>query len=303
MASELHQPRVAPTFKLGGNFFGAGGRRTSLRQCFFRDDDLSVFGWNWTREQTDPRCAAGKCSSPECFADFSYAGVSYGTGPFGGNGTGAKQLPVNTSRLKSLLISQNVSWQWVDTAPGVSPPQTSPKDMRRTRLIYDFFLTSVRPNGTNIASAITDEVTIQLAGNPHFPGSQPPGCNDPHSRYENNTGPVVKNAVWDGHHWYDYWYTDHHDAVPGTGSRYSSFRRVGAGDPGAQPPAEVELMPFFEAIRQQWPGEQVGPWLGELSISTELYDHCTGNVTFWAPPAFQLAMGQGGEALAEDEAA
>jgi hypothetical protein len=91
-------------------------------------------------------------------------------------------------------------------------------------------------------------------------------------------------------------YTDHHDAVPGTGSRFSSFRRVGAGDTGAQPPLLVNLMPFFAAIRRQWPGEQVGPWLGEISISTELYDHCSGEVTFWQPPSFQLvpAEHQGG---------
>ena len=63
-------------------------------------------------------------------------------------------------------------------------------------------------------------------------------------------------------------------------------------------------VPLFEAIRRQWPGEQVGPWLGEISISTELYDHCSGNVTFWAPPAFQLVVvGQAGEALPEGDEA
>ena len=175
-----------------------------MRQCFNRDDGASTFGWNWTREKTKPACVT-KCKSPMCYADFSYAGVSYGTGPFGGNGTGSKQLPVNTSTLKSFVVGQNISWQWTDDAPGVDPPETSASDVRRTRLIYDFFMTSVQSNGTNIASTITDEVTIQLAGNPHFPGSQPPGCHDPHSRYENNTGPVAKKAVWDGYHWYDYW--------------------------------------------------------------------------------------------------
>jgi hypothetical protein len=50
---------------------------------------------------------------------------------------------------------------------------------------------------------------------------------------------VRRNAVWDGFHRYDYWYTDHHDAVPGTGTRFSSFRRVGATDAGAQPPPQV----------------------------------------------------------------
>ena len=62
-----------------------------------------------------------------------------------------------------------------------------------------------------------------------FPGSQPPGCLDTNSRFGNvtNGGPVLRNAVFDGYYHYDYEYTDHHDAVPNTGSRFSSFRRVG----------------------------------------------------------------------------
>ena len=38
---------------------------------------------------------------------------------------------------------------------------------------------------------------------------------------------MLRNAVFDGYYHYDYEYTDHHDAVPNTGSRFSSFRRVG----------------------------------------------------------------------------
>ena len=75
------------------------------------------------------------------------------------------------------------SFVWRDTAPGVDPPQVGRS--RRVRFIYDFFLTAARPNGSNIAATITDEVTISLAGNPGFPGSQPPGCLDPHSRFGN----------------------------------------------------------------------------------------------------------------------
>jgi len=98
------------------------------------------------------------------------------------------------------------------------------------------------------------------------------------------TGPVLKNAVFDGFYHYDYWYTDHHDAVPGTGTRFSSFRRVGATVDGAQPPAHVDIMPFVAAVRKMWPGEPMGPWLGHLSIATELYDYVVGEVTFAGPP-------------------
>ena len=47
---------------------------------------------------------------------------------------------------------------------GVDPPEVGVA--RRVRFIYDFFLTTERPNGSNIAAAITDEITITLAGNP-----------------------------------------------------------------------------------------------------------------------------------------
>ena len=40
------------------------------------------------------------------------------------------------------------------------------------------------------------------------------------------------------------------------------------------------------AIQKQWPGEEVGPWIGEVSIATELYDHCSGEVRFHGPPTF-----------------
>ena len=68
------------------------------------------------------------------------------------------------------------------------------------------------------------------------------------------------------------------------GTRFSSFRRVGATVDGAQPPAHVDIMPFVAAVRRMWPGEPVGPWLGHLSIATELYDYVVGEVTFAGPP-------------------
>eukprot|EP01047_Picozoa_sp_COSAG01_P047604 COSAG01_NODE_4564_length_4919_cov_6.477386_5_plen_80_part_00 len=73
-----------------------------------------------------------------------------------------------------------------------------------------------------------------------------------------------RNAVWDGFHHYDYWYTDHHDAVPGTGTRFSSFRRVGATDAGAQPPPQVG-----RCHRVRVRGERSRDWLS--SELTEIY--------------------------------
>ena len=134
--------------------------------------------------------------------------------------------------------------------------------------------------------------SINLASNPHFPGSQPPGCLDAPSRFGNrsNYGPVKKYAVFDGsvNVSYDYWYTDHHDAVPGTGSRFSSFRRVGAESPGAGAPASVDLLPFLRAIREEWENDAlpVGHWIGSVNIATELYDVSSGEVVFLSPPTF-----------------
>merc|ERR1712216_518070 len=132
-------------------------------------------------------------------------------------------------------------------------------------------------------------VTINVASNPDFPGGQPPGCLDP-GRFSNKStwGPLVKDAVWDGYYSYDYYWTDHHDAVPGTGSRYSSFRRKGADSDGAAVPRHINLRPFVDAIKKMWPREQVGPWLGHVSIGTEVYDHGIGHVNFHGAPKFQL---------------
>jgi hypothetical protein len=73
--------------------------------------------------------------------------------------------------------------------------------------------------------------------------------------------------------------------VPGTGSRYSSFRRHGL-QRDSQPPPRANLLPFLAAIRRMWPGEPVGRWLGHVSLATELYDHTSGSVVFHAAPTF-----------------
>jgi len=275
---------------LAGNTYGVGGHVTTMQQCLYKDDDSTTFGWNWTRGQTNRSCSAhGHCKSPKCYADFSFAQVNYGVSPFGHEDTGASNMPVNLRNLKKFVVTHNVSWEWNDDAPGVDPVDTGKQDVRRTRFIYDFFLTTMRPNGTNLKDYITDEVTIALAANPHFPGSQPPGCLDKDSRFGNKTtGPIIRNAVWDGYNHYDYFYTDHHDAVPGTGTRFSNFRLVGADKPGTQPPLNVNLAPFFDAIRDMWKDDTVpvGPWLGHIELATELYDHCSGKVTFHSPPTF-----------------
>lgn len=119
------------------------------------------------------------CKAPRCFADFSLASLSYGVGPWGSDRfSTSSSLPVDVTTLSQLLVRQNISWAWRDTAP----PRAPGGSRRAVRFIHDFFLTSVRPNGTDVASTITDEIVINFASNPKFPGFQPPGCLDPHSR-------------------------------------------------------------------------------------------------------------------------
>lgn len=196
-----------PQLKLGGNFYGAGGHQTSLRECLFANG--TSFGWNWTRGATHTVCTnPTTCKSPACYADFSLMDVGFGVSPFGGHDAlpSALPLPANLSGLDGLVVGLNATWRYRDDAPGVAPPPVG--GVRRTRLIVDFFLSAEKPNGSDVSHSITDEVTIALAANAHFPGSQPPGCLDNHSRFGNtSTQPVLRNAVWDGFHHYDFFYT------------------------------------------------------------------------------------------------
>lgn len=59
----------------------------------------------------------------------------------------------------------------------------------------------------------------------------------------------------------------------------------------------MDLLPFLEAVREIWaarddPQQQrrqqaaVGPWLGEITIATEIYDHTDGRVLFRQPPTY-----------------
>jgi hypothetical protein len=137
------------------------------------------------------------------FASFAERdGTAAAAAAMGGPGHDGTVLPANLDALDHLIVSQNVSWAWRDAAPGVGPPQTgvsrafpswkrsilteislcrtcscqeiwrmemARQGSRRARLIYDFFLTTARPNGTNIAHTITDEITIALAVSRPFP--------------------------------------------------------------------------------------------------------------------------------------
>jgi hypothetical protein len=101
-----------PTFVLGGNAYGVGGRSTTMSQCATRDDGLDglgTFGWNWTRGETAAPCVVpGTCKAPDCFADFSLASLNHGVSPWGG-GSAGHVLPADISRLAALLVRQHAA--------------------------------------------------------------------------------------------------------------------------------------------------------------------------------------------------
>ena len=68
---------------LSGNFYGAGGRSSTLDICLVADHETGTVGWNFTRGATDPECREPKvCKAPDCYADFAFVGLGMGTGPF-----------------------------------------------------------------------------------------------------------------------------------------------------------------------------------------------------------------------------
>ena len=186
-------------------------------------------------------------------------------------------------------------WLWPEPGPSqrtafVSPPFCSPTVpppvCRRRVLVLAFGMGAQDcPLALGVLQGATVSSDPRLPGETavrHCDGSEASVAGPP-ATTSNLNSCLVRNAVWDGYNHWDYWYTDHHDAVPNTGSRFSSFRRVGSEVHNAQPPSEVDLLPFIEAVRKQWPGEEVGPWLGEVSIGTEIYDYSAGSVTFHKP--------------------
>ena len=121
---------------LGGNFYGAGGRITTLRECTFADAaSHSSFGFNWTRGSTATACSAASCKAPACFHDFSLLAAGYGITPWGSTTGPNTTLPVSMDEIKSLLVTHNISFSYTDLAPGVDPPATSKTDSRRVRFI------------------------------------------------------------------------------------------------------------------------------------------------------------------------
>jgi hypothetical protein len=121
---------------LGGNFYGAGGRITTLRECTIADAaPHSSFGFNWTRGSTATACSAASCKAPACFHDFSLLAAGYGITPWGSTTGPNTTLPVSMDEIKSLLVTHNISFSYTDLAPGVDPPATSKTDSRRVRFI------------------------------------------------------------------------------------------------------------------------------------------------------------------------
>ena len=90
----------------------------------------------------------GPFAAAEAEAGAGAVPATEGNGVTAGNSAGPfPGLPADIGTLDQLVVSQNVTWEWRDAAPGVRPPETGGR--RRTRFIYDFWLTTAKPNGSN----------------------------------------------------------------------------------------------------------------------------------------------------------
>jgi len=185
-------------------------------------------------------------------------------------------MPVDVSKAKWINVSLDVDVWATDDAPEASRPGY--------RFIFDMYLTRDRPGKGNVANTLSDEVIIDLDYNPEFPGNQPPGCGV-------DTKPLHPNVVFDGYDRYEYFYTDHHDAINNKTNqgiaRYSTFRRISTS---TKLPGTVNILPFLTAIQERWPvaNDPLGPWLGQISIGMEIYDHSHGSVNFRSGPQFTV---------------
>jgi hypothetical protein len=253
---------------LWNNMWGIRGHAIdNFKQCLFTDGD--EFGWTWIKGTTDPVCSAPggpPCPAPACMYQFTFGSLNYGVDPWG-NDTGAADMPVNVRDLQSFVGTHDITYVATDDAPGSPGPIYA-----RHALVYDLFLTTEEPEaGQDHSQSITDEVIIMMHYNPEYPDIE--ACSSTMS------DPIEASAVFDGFYHYDYHSFDDGNSI---GQNYHQFRRVGGDVAGAPVPANLDMVPFFQYLKQRY--DQPDLWLGQVVIGEQLYDHTHGSVTFNSTP-------------------
>jgi len=183
-------------------------------------------------------------------------------------------LPVDLSKVKHLNMDVDMSYNWTDLKPVKSPP------IYRSRLIYDFFITSEEPKAHSSATVktITDEIVIDIANNDEFtlPCGYKPG---------QGADPLVRDIL-PGLDLMDI--LEYDMPCPSCGfNRMTHFRRQNSTCEGNGKSCNIapnlDLMEVINKVRTLRPESRqkpMGNWLGSMEIGTEIYDNTHVAVVF-----------------------
>jgi len=218
-------------FRLDNNIWGIVNAQATFEQAIYIYDS-GQFGYNWTRVSSSSK-------------QLTYPSVFYGASPWGEaccEPATTPNLPVPVQNLHSLIVTQDFEHVVTDHNGNST-----------WDFAYDIWLTSKKPDGTDVSSTITDEVMVWFGWN---------------SNAWTPTA-VEKNAVNDGFNVYDYTATWQNNP-----SRYHQFRITGA----QRIPDKVNLQPFLAYVVKRYNRPQI--WLADIELGDEVNDGTQGHVLF-----------------------
>jgi len=212
-------------FRLDNNLWGIINAQATFEQAIYVYDS-GQYGYNWTRVSSSSK-------------GITYPAVFYGMSPWGGDST-TPSLPVSVQSLRSLIAIHDIEHVVSDNNGNST-----------WDFAYDIWITSKKPDGTDISSTITDEVMVWFGWNKD--AWTPPA--------------VEKNAVNDGFN--VYYYTATWQNNP---SRFHMFRITGT----QHIPEKVDLQPFLTYVAKKYNRPQL--WLADIELGDETYDGTSGHV-------------------------
>lgn len=212
-------------FILSNNTWGTNSGQADLTQYIFRNDD-TTYGWGWDR-------VSSTSDEP------NYPEVIYGGKPF---------TPLTNNSLLPVQIKDLNSSEMVLVAES---------DITFTdgkwNFAFEFWLTSVRPDGGDVSYSITDELMIW-----YMWGNRP-------------EVPYLENALNDGYNDYDYtMYESQHGNW-----RYHQFRIRD----GQRIPLKTNIKVFIDFIASHHGFAFDDLWLACYELGNEIWDGTSGITT------------------------
>lgn len=202
--------------------------------------------------------------------------LRYGTSPLSGKSTGATELPTQHSSLASLTVKLTTDINWKDINGGM-------RQTYRNSLLFDMFLSSKKPDGTQMGDSVTDEIVVDTAYNP---GYAPLCTGFPKMPLETVNG--SDGNVWlyqisrpgdkpDGH---SITYMNHFTLQNGGKSHEGTDTKVSSS---------FDLLPIIQAVQRRAEAQHrsSGLWLGDITIGSALSDNTQGQVTFPSLPVIE----------------